>query len=59
MCYFTYRAQTNCIYPDFNLILIIGKFTMATIVGDVTGPQHTATTHKIYLILLRRSTAFH
>ena len=31
---------------------------MATIVGDVTGPQHTATTHKIYLILLRRSKAF-
>ena len=25
MCYFTYRAQKNCIYPDFNLILIIGK----------------------------------
>ena len=31
---------------------------MTTIVGDVTGLQQP-TTHKIYLILLRRSKAFH
>ena len=32
---------------------------MATIVSDVSQTSSSATTHKIYLILLRRSKAFH
>ena len=58
MCYFSCQAQKITISRDFvSDFLYLGKSRMATIVGDVTASS-SATTHKIYLILLRRSKAF-
>ena len=58
MCYFTCQAQKNHHLSQFNLISNLGKIQDGDIVVT-SQASSSATTHKMYLILLRRSKAFH
>ena len=59
MCYFTYQAQQITIYLDFNLISNSWQNPRWRPLLATLKAFSSATTHKINLILLRRSEAFH
>ena len=63
MWYFTSQAQETTISRGFNLTFISGKIQDGGQDDDycclTLQASSSATTHKIYLILLRRSKAFH
>ena len=58
-CYFTREVQKIIIYRDFNLISNSWWDSRWRPLLVTSQASSSATTHKIYLILLRRSKAFH